>query len=129
MSPSSMDIRLTRPRSMLQVGTPLIRIRDLLAGDTVTYFDGEVPPEVIVHPADLLIGMDGDFNAVTWTGQPGALNQRLCSLRTKPGLDRRYLAYVIPIPLRAINDVTYSTTVKHLSSIDLLAERSPTAIR
>jgi type I restriction enzyme S subunit len=106
-------------------GMPLIRIRDLLSGSTETFFDGEVPPAVIVRPGDLVVGMDGDFNAVTWSGEPAALNQRLCMLRPQPSLDRGFLGYLIPIPLKAINDVTYSTTVKHLSSLDLLAERIP----
>ena len=107
------------------IGTPVIRIRDLLTGGTETYFDGHVPPEVIVHKGDLLIGMDGDFNAVTWTGPQAALNQRLCLVRARSSMDQRYLAYVAPILLKAINDVTFSTTVKHLSSLDLLAERIP----
>jgi type I restriction enzyme S subunit len=106
-------------------GTPLIRIRDLLSGSTETFFDGYVPPEVMVRPGDLIVGMDGDFNAVTWSGEPAALNQRLCVLRAKPTLDQRYLAYLLPMPLKAINDVTYWTTVKHLSSLDLLAHRIP----
>ena len=40
-------------------------------------------------------------------------------------MDRRFLAYLIPLPLQAINDLTYFTTVKHLSSDDLLNERLP----
>ena len=107
------------------VGTPVIRIRDLLTGTTQTYFEGHVPPEVMVGHGDLLIGMDGDFNAATWTGEPAALNQRLCLIRAGPSIEQRYLGYVIPFPLKAINDVTIWTTVKHLSSLDLLAERIP----
>lgn len=107
------------------VGTPVVRIRDLLTGATETYFEGRVPPEVMVGQGDLLVGMDGDFNAVTWTGGPAALNQRLCLIRARPSMEQRYLAYVIPLPLKAMNDVTFWTTVKHLSSQDLLAERIP----
>lgn len=107
------------------VGTHVIRIRDILGGTTTTYFDGTVPPEVVVNAGDLIIGMDGDFNVVTWRGQSAALNQRLCVLRARAGLDQRFLAYFIGIPLKAINDVTFFTTVKHLSSLDLLDESIP----
>jgi type I restriction enzyme S subunit len=107
------------------VGVPVIRIRDLLGGRTDTLFDGPVPDEVMVRDGDLVIGMDGDFNSVTWFGGRAALNQRLCLLRAKPSLDQRFLAYVLPLPLKAINDVTYFTTVRHLSSLDLLNERIP----
>ena len=32
---------------------------------------------------------------------------------------RRFLSYVLPTPLKVANDLTYSTTVKHLSSLDV----------
>ena len=52
------------------------------------------------------------------------LNQRVCCVRTKPTeLDDRFLFYFLPFPLKTLNDVTYSTTVKHLSSLDLLKFR------
>ena len=106
-------------------GTPLIRIRDLLRGYTETYFDGPTPDVAIVDDGDLLVGMDGDFNSGIWTGGRAVLNQRMCRLRARPGLDQRFLRYLIDLPLRYINDLTYSTTVKHLSSTDLINERIP----
>ncbi|MCY4085404.1 MAG: restriction endonuclease subunit S [Actinomycetia bacterium] len=106
-------------------GTPVIRIRDLLRGKTETFYEGEVPSEVMVHDGDLVVGMDGDFNSVSWQGGDAALNQRLCMLRPRPSLSQRFLAHLIDLPLQAINDVTYFTTVKHLSSVDLMNERIP----
>lgn len=38
---------------------------------------------------------------------------------------QRFLFYILPHPLRALNDVTYATTVKHLSSVDVLKFRVP----
>lgn len=107
-------------------GTPLIRIRDLLRGKTQTFVRGAVPASSLVQRGDLVVGMDGDFNSRLWPGPEAALNQRLCVLRSRPQvMDQRFLSYFIGIPLRAINDVTFFTTVKHLSSADLLAERVP----
>ena len=106
-------------------GTPVIRIRDLLRGYTETFFDGPIPSAALVHDGDLLIGMDGDFNSVVWSGGRAALNQRLCRLRAKPELDQQFLRYLVDLPLRYINDLTYATTVKHLSSSDLLQEKIP----
>jgi type I restriction enzyme, S subunit len=107
------------------VGTPLIRIRDLLRGRTDTHFDGFVPPSALIYDGDLVVGMDGDFNSVVWRGGRAALNQRLCVLRPRASLEPRFLSYCIPMPLSAINNVTYFTTVKHLSSFDLLDELVP----
>lgn len=106
-------------------GTRLIRIRDLADGTEPTYVAGAVPDEAVIDSGDIVVGMDGDFNVVTWQGGRAALNQRLCVLRAQPSLDQRFLRYVLPMPLKAIHDITYFTTVKHLSSIDLLDERIP----
>lgn len=107
-------------------GTRLVRIRDLASDGDLVFIDGQVPEEVVIQHGDLLVGMDGDFAAVTWRSGRAVLNQRLCRLRARRGLlDQRFLGYVLPTILKSINDVTYSTTVKHLSSLDLLNERLP----
>ena len=60
--------------------------------------------------------MDGDFNVGRWRGNAIALlNQRVCCLRGREELNH-FIEYAITSPLKLINDVTYSTTVKHLSS-------------
>jgi type I restriction enzyme S subunit len=60
--------------------------------------------------------MDGDFNVAYWSRGAAALNQRLCLLRSNGTTDTRFLAYALPAHLQVINDLTYATTVKHLSS-------------
>lgn len=98
-------------------GNRLIRIRDVLKGDTQTYFSGEVPDGYWVTSDDIIIGMDGDFNIAWWTGEPGLLNQRVCKIDELTELfDKRLLFRLLPGYLEAINANTSSTTVKHLSS-------------
>lgn len=99
-----------------EMGLPLVRIRDLNARETAVRFAGEPVSTALITSDDLLIGMDGDFNVGRWLGEGAALlNQRMCCLRGK-NLLIRWLEYALPTPLRRINEVTYSTTVKHLSS-------------
>lgn len=100
-------------------GVRLVRIRDLVPGCTETYYRGPNGHEALINNGDVLIGMDGDFNVAWWTGGAAVLNQRLCSLRPKDGLDKRFMYYWLSFPLKAINYLTYSTTVKHLSSSDV----------
>jgi type I restriction enzyme S subunit len=98
-------------------GMPLIRIRDIVRGYTETFYDGPYDPLYLVSPGDLLIGMDGDFNSSLWKGQPGLLNQRVCKLKiTSDKCDLKFLSYLLPGYLFAINQSTSSVTVKHLSS-------------
>ena len=102
---------------------PLVRIRDITAADFETF----VPRDAVPHTAwiqndDLVIGMDGDFNAAIWRRKPAALNQRVCLLRPRPGNDIRFIAYLLPEMLKVVNDLTYATTVKHLSSGDVTSQ-------
>lgn len=98
-------------------GYPLIRIRDILNGNTETYYDGIFPKEYMVATNDLLVGMDGDFNSDLWKGKPSLLNQRVCRLIPNESFVlKKFLAYGIGGYLKVINDNTSSTTVKHLSS-------------
>jgi type I restriction enzyme, S subunit len=96
---------------------PLIRIRDLLKGSSETFYRGKVEPDFVVRSGDLLVGMDGDFNAAVWRGPEGLLNQRVAKI-TPNGrvLDARFVAYALPGYLKTINAHTSSITVKHLSS-------------
>ena len=98
-------------------GFPLIRIRDVGKGSTDTNYDGEYDKKYIVAKGDLLIGMDGDFHSGRWHGPKGLLNQRVCKviLETED-FSISFLEYLLPGYLKAINNVTSSVTVKHLSS-------------
>jgi type I restriction enzyme S subunit len=103
---------------------PLVRIRDLLGRTFQTFVPATaVPAGAWVRDGDVLIGMDGDFNVALWKRGPAALNQRVCLLRAKAGVDPRFLAYALPNRLKQINDLTYSTTVKHLSGGQVRAIR------
>jgi type I restriction enzyme, S subunit len=105
-------------------GVPLVRIRDIYSQDTEVLWLGPPIPEAEISDGDILIGMDGDFNVAWWAGGKALLNQRVCCLRSKPSvLFQRFLFYALPFPLKSLNDVTYSTTVKHLSSLDVLRFR------
>ena len=103
-------------------GLPLIRIRSLKPGvETETRFDGEYDEKYVVRAGDLLIGMDGEFGCYEWKGEPSLLNQRVCRLLGFSGeLLPRFLFYGVNDYLKAIEDITGYTTVKHLSSKQVL---------
>lgn len=104
----------------LSIGTPLVRIRDINDSRTQVYFKGTIPDEAFIFSSDILIGMDGDFNVCEWKGGKAALNQRVCCVRTKNSKFTKFLYYLLPTRMKILNDLTYFTTVKHLSSIDVL---------
>ena len=108
-------------------GLPLIRIRSLKAGvETETRFNGDYDQKYVVKAGDLLIGMDGEFGCYDWKGEPALLNQRVCRLQGFTGeLIPRFLFYGVNDYLKAIEDVTGYTTVKHISSKQILEIEFP----
>jgi len=103
-------------------GKPLIRIRDLERQKTEVNFRGKYNDCYLVKKDDLLIGMDGDFQTVKWKGSDALLNQRVCKLITKSPkvLIQDFLFYRIIEEILHIHRITTATTVKHLSSKDVL---------
>ena len=97
-------------------GTPLIRIRDIKRNHTLTHTTENCSEEFNVENGDLLIGMDGDFNVCAWEGGHAYLNQRVCHVVPSNQVMTRFLYYLLPFPLKRINDKTTFATVKHLSS-------------
>lgn len=105
---------------------PLIRIRDILREYTNTFTDECCPEEYIIHAGDILIGMDGDFNAGKWNGDDALLNQRVCYIQSNSNcLLNDYLYYYLPGILKMINNATPSVTVKHLSANTLRKTQIP----
>lgn len=98
-------------------GIPVVRIRNVLDGQTETLFEGPVEDSWFIEHGDLLIGMDGDFNAARWNGPRALLNQRVCMVSPKDErVSVQFLSLVLPGYLAAVNKHTPSITVKHLSS-------------
>ena len=93
----------------------MIRIRDVVRGFTETYYDGEFDDKYLINQGDLLVGMDGQFNAVRWGSGKALLNQRVCKIEALEKLDERYLSHLLPNKLKEIEDRTAFVTVKHLS--------------
>src|ERR1700730_15804373 len=105
---------------------PVVRIRDVVAQKSSTYYLGAFDPKFLVQNGDLLIGMDGEFNRARWNGGKALLNQRVCKIApSTPDLDEGYLFHFLPAALKAIEDVTPFVTVKHLSVKDIRQIKIP----
>jgi type I restriction enzyme S subunit len=99
---------------------PLIRIRDIGQRYAQTHISSNnIVAEAGISPKDLLIGLDGDFNlGHLRCASYAMLNQRVCALRAKDKKEDYdlLLEHALPPILKRINDITNSTTVKHLSA-------------
>ena len=107
-------------------GLPLIRIRDVVGGESKTFYSGEYKPEYVIHNGDALIGMDGEFNLARWKGGKALLNQRVCKIESSDDrLDQEYLIRLLPNALKEIEARTPFVTVKHLSVKEVRAIKIP----
>jgi type I restriction enzyme, S subunit len=97
---------------------PLIRIRDVGRESTDTWYTGAFEPQYVIENGSLIVAMDGEFRVDVWRGTPSLLNQRVCKIAVRdPTLySERFLRWVLPGYLEAVNHETSSVTVKHLSS-------------
>lgn len=103
-------------------GSKLIRIRDVVPGDSSTFTTQKAPAQYAVHDGDLLVGMDGDFNVARWRGGDAVLNQRVCMFRPNEHiLLSGFLYYSLGHILSEIWEKKGFSTVKHLLNKDLQA--------
>jgi type I restriction enzyme, S subunit len=98
-------------------GMPLVRIRDISSKKTEHRYTGKYDDEYVIKRGEILVGMDGDFNAAYWSGENALLNQRVCKLSVfSKNYDQKFFFLCLQPYLNAINAETSSVTVKHLSS-------------
>ena len=100
-----------------QTGMPIIRIRDIISGQSKTFSDEECDERYRVKRGDMLVGMDGNFQVAFWNSEDAWLNQRVCKITADPFLlNQNYLFFYLPIILAEINGSVSYSTVKHLSA-------------
>jgi len=99
-------------------GKPIIRIRDLKAQEFVTYTTEEHPRGYLLQPADIVVGMDGEFRPYIWGNDEAWLNQRVCVFENKRPYGKAFLYYTIKPLLYAIEQTQVATTVIHIGKKD-----------
>jgi type I restriction enzyme S subunit len=96
-------------------GIRLIKNRDLKSDDKLVHYSKPYDEKYLVTDGDVLVGMDGDFTPVKWNKGTALLNQRVGRVLTKKKGDESFFLYFLSIHLKAIEEKTARTTVKHLS--------------
>lgn len=101
-------------------GFPLIRIRDLKTFNPQFFTEENHPKKILVHPGDLLVGMDAEFRATPWLGKIGVLNQRVCMFSpNKDVVGKYFLKMILEKPLSFFENSKVATTVIHLGKSDI----------
>jgi type I restriction enzyme S subunit len=97
------------------VGLPVIRIRDIPTGQSVTLTTETAPETYRVTDGDILIGMDGEFHMGRWSAGDAWLNQRVARVRTASNGICPYVLFLsLRRPIADWNQAIVGTTVAHL---------------
>jgi type I restriction enzyme S subunit len=100
-------------------GLPLIRIRDLKTFQPQNWTEEIHPKGTKIYAGDLVVGMDAEFRAHFWLGQPAWLNQRLCHFRPKTTFSKLFVREIIKPQLAFHENSSVGTTVIHLGKGDI----------
>jgi len=101
------------------VGTPVIRIRDILEGSIDTFTDEEVEPKYHIKNGDILVGMDGDFHMCIWSSGHAFQNQRVAKFESKGEIGNYHLFLALELPIQTWNKSIVGTTVAHLGDMHI----------
>ena len=100
-------------------GTPVIRIRDILAGTSATFTDEEAEPKYHVKNGHILVGMDGDFHMKIWSSGHAYQNQRVARFESKGEIGNFHLFLSLEKPIQEFNKSIVGTTVAHLGDMHI----------
>lgn len=100
-------------------GKPLVRIRDLRDERPGVYTEEVHPKGYLLSPGDITVGMDGEFRAYVWGGEPAWLNQRVCVFHPINGACSAFVRFSIAPLLAAVEASETATTVIHLGKNDI----------
>ncbi len=84
-----------RPPDWRTQGLPIIRIQNLNGSDSFNYYDGEVEPDWLVEPGELLFAWAGSrgasFGPKIWSGPRGLLNQHIYRVTPRQEVTTEFL--------------------------------------
>lgn len=104
-----------------RIGTPVIRIRDILSGSSETFTEEKAEPKYHVKNGHILIGMDGDFHMNIWSSGHAYQNQRVARFESKGEIGNFHLFLALEKPIQELNKAIVGTTVAHLGDMHIKA--------
>ncbi len=101
------------------IGTPVIRIRDILDGSINTSTDEEADSKYHIKNGDILVGMDGDFHMCIWSSGHALQNQRVAKFESNGEIGNYHLFLALELPIQTWNKSIVGTTVAHLGDMHI----------
>ena len=103
------------------IGTPVIRIRDIPTGTTGTWTEEEAEPKYHIKNGNILVGMDGNFHMCIWSSGHAYQNQRIAKFTSHGEIGNYHLFLTLEEPIQTLNKSIVGTTVAHLGDMHIKA--------
>lgn len=105
-----------KPEELGPVGTPVIRIRQLVDSSAdVDRHDGELPVRVVIGDGDLIFSWSGSLAVRIWDRGRGYLNQHLFRVDPAAGIDRLWLGRVLEASVPRLEGLMHGSAMTHIT--------------
>jgi type I restriction enzyme S subunit len=113
-----------KPAELGEVGTPVIRIKQLLdANEKVDRTRTSIPPRNHLQDGDIVFSWSGTLAVRIWDRGAAFLNQHLFKVVEKDGVIRNFLPLVIEHAIEELEAKSHGTTMKHITKQTLLPHK------
>jgi type I restriction enzyme S subunit len=110
-----------KPEHLGEVGTPVIRIRQLLdPTEPVDRTSIDVPDKCVLRDGDIVFSWSGTLAVRIWTRGEAFLNQHLFRVLPGPKVDKALLPLLIEHAIEDLIEKSHGTTMKHITKQSLL---------
>jgi type I restriction enzyme S subunit len=110
-----------KPEHLGEVGTPVIRIRQLLdPTEPVDRTSIDVPDKCVLRDGDIVFSWSGTLAVRIWTRGEAFLNQHLFRILPGPKVDKALLPLLIEHAIEDLIEKSHGTTMKHITKQSLL---------
>jgi type I restriction enzyme, S subunit len=105
-----------KPDDLGSAGTPVIRIRQLVDPSAeVDRHMGELPDRYVIDNGDLIFSWSGSLAVRFWDRGRSYLNQHLFRVDPSPGVDRRWLGWVLLASLQRLDGLMHGSAMTHIT--------------
>ena len=104
-----------RPSDLGEKGLPVVRIRQLL--DSHAPIERAVPPDrpVVIDRGDLIFSWSATLAVRHWYGGRALLNQHLFRVDPFPGVNQRWLGYVLRTGIEHLKPLMHGSAMTHIT--------------
>lgn len=104
-----------KPEDLSDDGVRVVRIRQLV--DEEADFDFAQPPQrpVPIDNGDLIFSWSATLAVRIWNRGPALLNQHLFRVDPAPGVDRRWLRYVLEVGIERLKPLMHGSAMTHIT--------------